>query len=79
MWAVSRVLYLTDGSALHEFLSVDFKNRVFWTGWESEITVFNDYEDALKFAAALNTLYGYEICSVTSGPDWTPDIGFPYA
>lgn len=72
MYTVTRCLCCPDGALLHEFLSVDSKDRVFWTGWESEITVFNDYDVAFKYASALNSLYGYDICSVTTGPDW-PD------
>ena len=71
MWAVTRCLYCSEDHCIHEFLFLNDQGRVFWTVWESEITSFDDYEEAAKCVEHLNFLYGFECCRVTAGPKWT--------
>ena len=62
MWAVTRCLYCSEDHCIHEYLFLDHQQRVFWTGWQSELTTFDSYEDADKYAEALNFLYGNVVC-----------------
>ena len=74
MYCVFRELFCPDGSALIEYLSVDSQQRAYWTGFASNITLFNDFENANRYCQAMNYCYGYDLCRVTFGPGIVPDF-----
>lgn len=74
MYCVCRELYCPDGACLQEYLYIDSQIRAFWTGFNSQVTVFGDFENADRYAKTLNQLYGYDLCRVTFAPGVVPDF-----
>ena len=68
MYSVMRCLFTLDKDFV-EFLSLDSKNRVYWTRFGPHITAFNDEDLAQQWVDKLNRDYGCEVCSVGYGPD----------
>ena len=68
MHSVMRILALAEKDVV-EFLSLDSKNRVYWTHFGSHITTFNDESFAQEWADKLNRDFGGEVCFVSFGPD----------
>ena len=69
MYSVMRFLFTPDGNSIVEFLSLDRKNRVYWTRFGPHITAFNDEDLAQQWVDKFNRDYGCEVCSVGYGPD----------
>ena len=69
MYSVMRFLWTPDKDSIFEFLSLDSKNRVYWTRFGPHITAFNDEGLAQEWADKLNRDYGCDICAVGYGPD----------
>lgn len=68
MYSVMRFLFTHDKDFV-EFLSLDSKNRVYWTRFGPHITAFNDEDLAQQWVDKLNRDYGCEVCAVGYGPD----------
>ena len=64
-----RSLFTPDNQCITEFLSLDSKDRVYWTHFGPHITAFNDVDLAQFWVDKLNAMYGCEVCDVGYGPD----------
>ena len=69
MYSVMRNLFTPDHQSVTEFLSLDSKDRVYWTCFGPHITAFNDEALAQQWVDKLNAMYGCEVCDVGYGPD----------
>ena len=74
MYCVCREVYCPDGALLQEYLYVDSQHRAYWTGFASQVTIFGDFENADRYAKALNLCYNYDLCHVTFAPGVVPEF-----
>ena len=70
MYAVMRNLFTPDHQCITEFLSLDSKDRVYWTRFGPHITSFNDEAMAQQWVDKLNAMYDCEVCDVGYGPEF---------
>lgn len=69
MYSVMRVLTAPNRQRIAEFLSLDSRNRIYWTRFGPHITAFNDEDLAKQWVERINAYYGCEVASVCFGPD----------